>query len=69
MSAAISVEVPLEEAQRLADLTGIRADLRVCRQACERYLNLLQSSNKGHEYLFMSQVLVTTAFTQIWPLL
>ena len=64
MSAAINVHIELPKGQRMADIDGIRHDLRVCRDCCQKYLALLSKGMKGENDHFLSEVLVTTAFTK-----
>ena len=56
------VEFP--EAQRLADIQGMLHDLRVCRDCCQKYLALISREDRGEHDHFLSEVMVTTAFTK-----
>jgi len=65
MASAVHVDVPLPEAQRMADIFGIEQDLRICLKCCRGYLARLQREFQGEESAVLTtECLVTTAFTK-----
>jgi len=65
MASAVHVDIPLPEAQRMADMFGIQGDLLICLDCCKGYLARLQRQFQGEEDARLTtECLVTTAFTK-----
>ncbi len=48
----------------MADIQGIRDDLRTCRECCQKYLAFFSKGVDGEQGNFLSELLATTAFTK-----